>query len=163
MRDDDGEHVRRTSMYPLQSPMIWIVFFFNGGHWKRLRDDTVHDTSWNNSAGAMPSVTTCGFSERLAVPERWRASALTDVSDISCLARERSSDRDDDDDQSTSGEERSVWRLERHARPSARDDDDDDDSSARAIVVVLLLSVRFDADDGADDCDTHQTQGSCGE
>jgi len=83
MRDDDGEHVRRTSMYPLQSPMIWIVFFFNGGHWKRLRDDTVHDTSWNNSAGAMPSVTTCGFSERLAVPERWRASALTDVSDIS--------------------------------------------------------------------------------
>jgi len=85
---DDGEHVRRTSMYPLQSPMIWIVFFFNGGHWKRLRDVTVHDTSWNNSAGAMPSVTTCGFSERLAVPERWRASALTDVSDISCLARE---------------------------------------------------------------------------
>jgi len=32
MRDDDGEHVRRTLMYPLQSPMIWIVFFFNGGH-----------------------------------------------------------------------------------------------------------------------------------
>ena len=162
MRDDDGEHVRRTLMYPLQSPMIWIVFFFNGGHWKRLRDVTVHDTSRKYNAGAASArLSVGGFSERLAVPERWRASALTDVSDISCLARERSSDRDDDHDQSRRGEE--VWRLERHARPSARDDDVDDDSSARAIVVVLLLSVRFDADDGADDCDTHQTQGSCGE
>ena len=68
--------------------------------------------------------------------------------------RERSSDRDDDDDQSTSGEERSVWRLERHARPSARDDDDDDSSARAIVVVVLLLSVRFNGADGADDCGT---------